>query len=111
MFCLRVRRVSSNFTEIFSPVKGEIWVGNYDIHDYSSPVGTKCGFSISVDTQIAFLQDLENIQDSCLLLSNWLNVNSVKNELIIEEGTPHFGVMFDVEEIRSKVVAFLQEYL
>lgn len=41
------------------------------------------------------------------LLSSWLTTNGVKNELIIVKNAPHFGKMFDVEEIKSKVVAFL----
>lgn len=45
------------------------------------------------------------------LLSSWLTVSGVKNELIIVKGAPHYGVMFDVEAIRSKVVDFLKGYL
>ena len=45
------------------------------------------------------------------LLSGWLTVKGVKNELIIVKGAPHYGAMFDVEEIREKVVAFLKQYL
>ncbi|WP_028524652.1 alpha/beta hydrolase [Runella limosa] len=41
------------------------------------------------------------------LLSSWLTTNGVKNELIIVKDAPHFGKMFDVEEIKNKVVAFL----
>lgn len=42
------------------------------------------------------------------LLSAWLNAEGVQNELIIVKGAPHFGVMFDAEEVRSKVVSFLK---
>lgn len=45
------------------------------------------------------------------LLSGWLTVNSVKNEVVIVKDAPHYGVMFDVEEIRSKVVQFLKANL
>ena len=45
------------------------------------------------------------------LLSSWLTVKGVKNELIIVKGAPHYGVMFDVEEVREKVVAFLKGHL
>jgi hypothetical protein len=38
-------------------------------------------------------------------------VKGVKNELIIVKDAPHYGVMFDVEEVREKVVAFLKGYL
>jgi acetyl esterase/lipase len=45
------------------------------------------------------------------LLSSWLNVAGVKNELFILKGAPHFGEMFDSDEVRNKVVNFLRKYL
>ena len=45
------------------------------------------------------------------LLSSWLNAAGVKNELVIVKGAPHFGTMFDVEEVRRKVVSFLKQQL
>ncbi len=42
------------------------------------------------------------------LLSSWLNLAGVPNELIIVKDAPHFGVMFDSDEIRSKVINFLK---
>jgi acetyl esterase/lipase len=45
------------------------------------------------------------------LLSAWLKVVGVPNELIIVKDAPHFGVMFDADEIRAKVMGFLQKYL
>ncbi|WP_082632381.1 alpha/beta hydrolase [Algoriphagus resistens] len=45
------------------------------------------------------------------LLSSWLTVKGVPNELIIVKGAPHFGPMFDMEEIRTKVMAFLGKSL
>jgi acetyl esterase/lipase len=42
------------------------------------------------------------------LLSSWLNVNGVQNELIIVKGAPHFGEMFDSDEVRNKVINFLR---
>jgi len=45
------------------------------------------------------------------LLSAWLNVSGVKNELIIVKDAPHFGVMFDSDEIRNKVMNFLRNCL
>jgi acetyl esterase/lipase len=45
------------------------------------------------------------------LLSAWLNTKGVENELIIVKDAPHFGEMFDVEEIRSKVLEFLKKHL
>jgi acetyl esterase/lipase len=43
------------------------------------------------------------------LLSSWLNVSGVANELIIVKDAPHFGSMFDVDEIRNKVISFLMK--
>jgi acetyl esterase/lipase len=41
------------------------------------------------------------------LLSAWLNVAGVQNELFIVKDAPHFGVMFDSDEVRNKVINFL----
>jgi acetyl esterase/lipase len=46
-----------------------------------------------------------------LLLSSWLTVAGVQNELVIVKDAPHFGVMFDADEIRSKVIGFLKKQL
>ena len=45
------------------------------------------------------------------LLSAWLRVAGVPNELVIVKDAPHFGVMFDTDEIRVKVINFLKEQL
>ncbi|MES2645315.1 MAG: alpha/beta hydrolase [Bacteroidota bacterium] len=45
------------------------------------------------------------------LLSAWLNLAGVQNELILVKDAPHFGVMFDADEIRSKVMDFLRKQL
>ena len=45
------------------------------------------------------------------LLSAWLNLAGVQNELIIVKDAPHFGAMFDANEIRAKVMAFLKKHL
>jgi acetyl esterase/lipase len=45
------------------------------------------------------------------LLSSWLNIVGVQNELIIVKDAPHFGVMFDTDEVRNKVMAFLKKQL
>ncbi|ULQ54290.1 alpha/beta hydrolase [Flavihumibacter fluvii] len=45
------------------------------------------------------------------LLSAWLNVAGVQNELIIVKDAPHFGVMFDTDEVRNKVIDFLKKKL
>ena len=45
------------------------------------------------------------------LLSSWLKVVGVENELLIVKDAPHFGVMFDADEVRNKVMTFLKEKL
>ncbi len=45
------------------------------------------------------------------LLSAWLSTKGVENDLIIVKDVPHFGAMFDVEEIRTKVMDFLGKHL
>lgn len=45
------------------------------------------------------------------LFSAWLKYYGVKNELTIVKDAPHFGAMYDVEEIKDKVVAFLVAHL
>ena len=42
------------------------------------------------------------------LFSAWLKCYGVKNELMIVKNAPHYGVMYDVEEIRNKVIDFLR---
>jgi acetyl esterase/lipase len=45
------------------------------------------------------------------LLSSWLKLARVPNELIIVKDAPHFGVMFDSDEVRNKVISFLKLHL
>ncbi len=45
------------------------------------------------------------------VLQSWLTLAGVKNELIIVPGAPHYGPMFDAEDIRTKVFYFLRTYL
>jgi acetyl esterase/lipase len=45
------------------------------------------------------------------LLSSWLSYYGVRNELTIVKDAPHFGRMYDVEEIRTKVITFLKAEL
>ncbi len=46
-----------------------------------------------------------------ILLSSWLRLAGVQNELIIVKDAPHFGVMFDADDIRKKVIDFLKKEL
>jgi len=43
-----------------------------------------------------------------VLLQSYLDLVKVKNELTIVKGAPHYGEMFDVEEIRGKLFGFLE---
>ena len=45
------------------------------------------------------------------ILSSWLNVTGVRNELIVVPNAPHYGEMFDAENIRSSLFKFLATYL
>lgn len=45
------------------------------------------------------------------VLSSWLSVVGVQNELFIVKNAPHFGEMFDSDEVRNKVIAFLTKHL
>lgn len=44
-----------------------------------------------------------------VLLQSYLNLAGVKNELVIVKGAPHYGTMFDVEDVRMKVLGFLEK--
>lgn len=54
--------------------------------------------------------DIVSIKHS-QLLSSWLNVVGVQNELVIVKDAPHFGVMFDADDIRNKVITFLKKQM
>lgn len=41
------------------------------------------------------------------MLSNWLGLLGVRNELVIVPGAPHFGEMFDAADIRERLFSFL----
>ncbi len=45
------------------------------------------------------------------LLKSYLDLAKVKNELTIVKDAPHYGVMFDAEDIRQKLLAFLDSQL
>lgn len=45
------------------------------------------------------------------LLHAWLGLTGVKSQLIVVPNAPHYGVMFDTEDIRKEVFAFLAAHL
>jgi acetyl esterase/lipase len=54
--------------------------------------------------------DMVSVKQSQLLRS-WLTVAGVPNELHIVKDAPHYGVMFDADEVRNKVMLFLKKEL
>ena len=49
--------------------------------------------------------------DQAISLSEKLKAAGVKNDLIIVPNAPHYGVMFDAENIRQRIFEYLGEYL
>jgi acetyl esterase/lipase len=45
------------------------------------------------------------------ILSSWLSIAGVKNQLIIVSNAPHYGEMFDAEYIRKSIFRFLDKNL
>ncbi len=45
------------------------------------------------------------------LLKSLLDLSQVKNELTVVKGAPHYGEMFDTEEIRMKLFKFLETHV
>lgn len=54
--------------------------------------------------------DMVSVKQS-QLLSAWLNLAGVPNELLIVKDAPHYGVMFDTDEVRIQVMKFLKQQL
>lgn len=54
--------------------------------------------------------DMVSVKQS-QLLSAWLNLSGVPNELLIVKDAPHYGVMFDTDEVRIQVMNFLKQQL
>jgi len=42
-----------------------------------------------------------------LVLKSSFDLNNVKNQITVVKGAPHYGPMFDVEDVRTKLFAFL----
>jgi acetyl esterase/lipase len=54
--------------------------------------------------------DMVSVKQS-QLLSAWLNLAGVPNDLVIVKDAPHFGTMFDKDEVRIQVMNFLRKHL
>jgi acetyl esterase/lipase len=99
--------------------------------DAKSPVSTLLGGTVSEHPDVAkaaspvtyidkndppFLivqgekDDSVNPEQS-ISLSLRLKAVGIKNELIIVPGAPHYGVMFDAQDIREKLFWYLKQYL
>lgn len=46
-----------------------------------------------------------------IILDSWLKLQGVPTELIMVTGAPHFGVMFDADDIRERILRFLAMHL
>ncbi|MBT1703243.1 alpha/beta hydrolase [Chryseosolibacter indicus] len=46
-----------------------------------------------------------------IMLKSYLDLAGVKNDIIIVKDAPHYGVMFDTEEVRNKLFNFLDTHL
>ncbi|WP_276481076.1 alpha/beta hydrolase [Paraflavitalea pollutisoli] len=46
-----------------------------------------------------------------VILNSWLKLHGVPTELIMVAGAPHYGVMFDADDIRAKIFSFLAKHL
>ena len=40
------------------------------------------------------------------VLSSWMRIAGVQNELVMVKDARHYGVMFDADDIRKKVIDF-----
>jgi len=54
-------------------------------------------------------KDQDVPQAQSYLLKSYLDLAHVKNELTVVKGAPHFGEMFDADEVRIKLLAFLDD--
>ena len=46
-----------------------------------------------------------------VMLHSWLDLAGVPNEIIVVKDAPHYGTMFDAENIRAKIFQYLRRYL
>lgn len=46
-----------------------------------------------------------------IMLQSWLQLAGVKNDIIIVPGAPHYGPMFDAENIRQRIFYSLRTYM
>jgi acetyl esterase/lipase len=56
-------------------------------------------------------KDMDVPYQQSILLQSFLNLSNVKNELVIVKDAPHYGVMFDTDEVRTKLFNFLTPIL
>jgi acetyl esterase/lipase len=81
-----------------------------DLSDLASPVTY-----VDKNDPPFFIVHGEKDQDvpvsQSILLKSYLDVSGVKSQLTIVKDAPHYGPMFDTEEIRKKLLSFLDEVL
>ena len=47
-------------------------------------------------------------QSQSVMLHSWLKLSGVQSEIIVVKNAPHYGAMFDAEDIRSAVIGFIK---
>lgn len=81
-----------------------------DLSDLASPVTY-----VDKNDPPFFIVHGEKDQDvpvaQSILLSSYLEIAGVRNELTIVKDAPHYGVMFDTEDVRKKLFTFIDEVL
>jgi len=115
--------------DFYGPSDFLLFVGNGSPSDTGDPISTLLGASPLKRPDISKLASPSSYVDKndppffivhgekddsvplsqSYLLQSLLTLANVKNELTIVENAPHFGEMFDTEDIREKLFAFLKE--
>ena len=47
-------------------------------------------------------------QSQSVMLHSWLKLSGVQSEIIVVKNAPHYGAMFDAEDIRFAVIRFIK---
>ena len=117
--------------DFYGPSSFLLFFGTSDVNDINNPIATLLGTSPLLRPDISdaaspvtnvdkndppfFIvhgekdQDVPNAQS--YLLKSYLDLAHVKNEITIVKDAPHYGKMFDTEEIRTSLFAFLEKHL
>jgi acetyl esterase/lipase len=117
--------------DFYGPSNLTLFFANLDPKDTDNPIATLLGSSPLVRPDISnraspvtyvdkndppfFIVHGEKDPDvpraQSILLKSYLDLAGVPNEITIVKDAPHYGKMFDAEDIRKKLYAFLDQYL